>query len=219
MHTAEYGWSYGKYASYAISVSAVAISFSSMGLLLNKFSQDMYEKAGTHMNTVNFVWTFIGACFLTFYKPFTKTSNGYFAAWVAVYGSAMSMGMDANKFGSKVKGFGAVTALLASSIVVLIASIGPIQDNNYKNEAIYAMVLACVTLAFISLVMFMEKRDSSISGMIYFLTMGTLAVAWIVEACFVTFRGPFEVTGNGYFGSWAAAAASSAVAFAAKSAL
>ncbi|EJK57391.1 hypothetical protein THAOC_22572 [Thalassiosira oceanica] len=44
---------------------------------------------------------------------------------------------------------------------------------------------------------------------------GALAVAWIVEACLVSFNGPFVYTGNGYFASWAGAATSSMAACAA----
>jgi len=42
-----------------------------------------------------------------------------------------------------------------------------------------------------------------------------LIIFWFIVACLVTFRGPFEQTGNIYFGSWAADAASSMAAFAA----
>ena len=34
------------------------------------------------------------------------------------------------------------------------------------------------------------------------LFFGIFAILWIVMACLVTFRGPFLVTGNGYFAAW-----------------
>lgn len=38
----------------------------------------------------------------------TKTGNGYFASWALVYGSAMTLGMKTEAFGSTIKGLGAV---------------------------------------------------------------------------------------------------------------
>lgn len=220
---AEYDWNFtnaGSYASYAISISSIAMILSFIGLALNKFSEDTYEKVGKQMNILNFVYSFVGACFLTFDKPFEETSNGYFAAWTVVFGCAMANGMTASAFGSTVKGLGSLMGLLVASLVVLVASIAPVRDDvPNKEEAVYALALSCVTFAYIALVMGMDKRGGSMSGMVHFGCMAILACCWIVMACLVTFRGPFTKTGNGYFGSWAGAAMSSVAAFAAKQAM
>jgi len=216
---AHYDWKntgVSSYSAYTISVAAIAMILSFFGLLLAKFKEDLYDKAGKHVNMLCFSYSFIGACFLTFKEPFTYTSNGYFAAWVLVYGSAMTLGMKGNAFGSSVKGLGAVMGLLASSVVVIVATITPIRDDIYKSEAVYALVLACVTSTFVLLVLAMDKKGGSMHHMTYFGALAILAICWIVEACLVTFRGPFEATGNGYFASWAAAATCSMAAFAAK---
>ena len=67
--------------------------------------------------------------------------------------------------------------------------------------------------------MVLDKRGGADSKLYTYLTsvelFGLLSVAWIVEACLVTFNGPFIYTGNGYFASWAAAATSSMAACAA----
>ena len=190
-----------------------------IALLLTKFSEDTYAKVGKQMNMLNFAYGFVGACFLTFDSPFTTTSNGYFAAWAVVFGSAMAMGLTANAFGSSIKGLGAVMGLLASSLVVIVASIPPVRDNNNTSEAVYALTLACITFAFILFQMLMERKDKAVGGAPYLGIMAILAICWIIMACLTTFRGPFEETGNGYFASWAGAATSSMAAFAAKNAL
>ena len=128
----------------------------------------------------------------------------------------MTLGMKANAFGSRVKYLGAVMGLITSSFIVIVATIAPIRDNMYKSEAVYALVLACVTSASVLLILAMDKKGGSRSVMAYFGVLTILAICWIVEACLVTFRGPFEATGNGYFASWAAAATCSMAAFAAK---
>eukprot|EP01083_Nonionella_stella_P265448 899164_1 len=53
---AEYDWNItnsGSYASYAISISSIAMILSFIGLALNKFSEDTYEKVGKQMNILN----------------------------------------------------------------------------------------------------------------------------------------------------------------------
>lgn len=191
------------------------------------------------MNVLNFVYSFIGACFLTFREPFDQTSNGYFAAWTIVYGCAMAMGMTSTEFGSTIKGLSAVMGLMASSLVVVVATITPIREDMNNSEVIdpveeilvdspssvsnsevfYALVLSCVTLAFILMMLGLNKMNKHMPNMISFLAFTILAVCWIIMACLVTFRGPFEVTGNGYFASWAGAATATMAAFATKEAL
>ena len=195
----------------------MALSF--IGIAMTKFAQDKLTMVGKLLNAVNFVYSFVGACFLTFDKPFDQTSNGYFAAWTIVYGSAMAMGMTSNAFGSAIKGLGAVMGLLASSLVVILASITPIKDEMNKSEAFYALVLSCVTLVFILLILGLDKMNKPMPRIISFLAFAILAVCWVISASLVTFRGPFEVTGNGYFASWAGALMASMATFAAKGAL
>ena len=128
----------------------------------------------------------------------------------------MTLGMKANTLGSTIKGLDAALGLLASSVVVVVATITPIRDRMDKDEAIYALVLACVTFAFVLIALSMDKKGRGMPDMAYFGALAVLSVSWIIEACIVTFRGPFDTTGNGYFASWAAAATCTMAAFAAK---
>lgn len=143
------------------------------------------------------------------------TGNGYFAAWTVAYASALTIGMNTDEVGTFVKELGSVMGLLISSVVVIIACAPPIRDDvPNQSEAIYAMILAIVTAVIILGFMMMDMwKDWKMPNMMNYLVYGVLAGCWIIEACLVTFRGPFVVTGNGYFGSWAGAATSTWTAF------
>mmetsp|Transcript_38121 Transcript_38121/g.91234 ORF Transcript_38121/g.91234 Transcript_38121/m.91234 type:complete len:236 (+) Transcript_38121:241-948(+) len=158
---AEYDWDFSwlPYRGYALSVSIIAMALSCGNLIALKFAKGVYDKHGSHVNILLFCYNFVGACFLTFEKPFTTTSNGYFASWALVYGSAMSLGMKQAGIGSKIRGLGSIVGLLASALVVVIATIKPVRDlgegvyDGVKGEAIYALVLACLTFVVTSVIM------------------------------------------------------------------
>lgn len=150
-----------------------------------------------------FMYIFIGVCFLTFDKPFVVTSNGYFAAWVMVYGSAKAIDFTTDAFlSTTIKDAGMHMILLVSSLVVLIASITFVSDEK-SDEAIFALVVACITIAFVLLIITLDNKEKPMRVQDHFVALFNLSILWMVMACFVTFSGPFEVTGNGYFASWA----------------
>ncbi len=148
-----------------------------------------------------------------------QTSNGYFAAWATVYGCAMSMGMDTTTFQSNVRGLGAIMGHMAASIVMLVACIPEIQSLpggvKARNNAIYALSLACFSIVVTLTLMSMDRKGKELGAMANLGLMSFLAVCWIVAACLVTFGGPFEKTGNGYFASWAGFITSGSAAMAA----
>ena len=82
---AEYKWSYyGSYEKYAISISSISLSISGISLLLHKFATDLYEKVGKNLSLLNFTWSFVGACFLTFNSPFEKVSISVFVVYLSL---------------------------------------------------------------------------------------------------------------------------------------
>jgi hypothetical protein len=155
------------------------------------------------------MYIFIGVCFLTFVEPFVVTSNGYFAAWTMVYGSAKAIDFTTDAFVSTtIKDAGLHMILLVSSLVVLIASI-PFVSDEESDKAIFALVVACITIAFVLLVITLDNKEKPMRVEDHTVALFNLSILWIVMACFVTFQGhgPFVVTGNGYFASWAGALA------------
>lgn len=148
------------------------------------------------MNSFLFVWTFVGACFLTFESgPFTYTGNGYFAAWGCAIFSGCALGFRENYLD-----------LGAASLVVLVMLVFEIKDDpdTYMAEIIYAMIVACITIciiAFLTIKSMRTSRGSKCEAQILII----LALLWVACAAVVSFSGPFTETGNGYFGAWIAA--------------
>jgi hypothetical protein len=199
------------YPAYQLSISVIAMALSFIALILSNFAVSAYAAVSKPILVVLFVYSFVGACFLTFYGPFFASGNGYFSVWVIVYGSATAMGITAEVLKSNIQGLSTTISLLAASVVVLIATSMPIRDQlPGRDEAIYALSVSCATIFYLIVVMVMDRMNGAkpMSGIVYGLVTGFLAVCWIVEAFITTFRGPFLYTGNGYYASWAAAALS-----------
>ena len=189
------------YYSYGISVGVVAMFFSLLGFLLT-FNDNLNDKFGKWNYIFLFIWCFVGACILTFSSPFTLTGNGYFASWGLVIFCLMGVGLSGESVLSSIVGLGSLLGLGASAIVVIIAS--AIEINGFwRNECIYALVVACLTVIVVAI----YAAERGIPGTKFYVLL-FFAILWIVLACLVTFRGPFLVTGNGYFGSWGGAVTS-----------
>ena len=62
------------YENYVISVSCISLILSLICLVVHKFGGDLYNKIGKYLCMTNFLWIFIGACFLTFRGPFQTVS-------------------------------------------------------------------------------------------------------------------------------------------------
>lgn len=133
--------------------------------------------------------------------------------------SAAALGLSANTFVSSVQGVGALVGLLAASIVVIIAispSLG--KGHPYRNESIYTITVASITLVVTLVHIAKEKKQGQEKngGIVAVITLGFFAILWLVLAGLTTFRGPFLSTGNGYFASWAGAAMACFAAMAAR---
>jgi hypothetical protein len=118
----------------------------------------------------------------------------------------MSMGMNTNTFKNNVRGLGAIMGHFAASIVLLIACIPEVNSlpggSKMRNHAIYALSLACLSTLVMLVLMSMDRKGKQLEGMANLGLMTILALCWYIAACFVTFGGPFEETGNGYFSAW-----------------
>jgi hypothetical protein len=188
-----------QFYEYTIAVAVVAMFFSFLGFFLT-FMEDLNTKVGTYNNYFLLLWNFIGTCFITFSSPFTSTSNGYFAAWGLVIFSVMSIQISVESMKSAVIEMGSLLGLGVSAIVVIIATASELGDGTiYRNESIFALVVACMTVLVIGV--FAAGKAAAAK----FWVLALFAILWICVACFVTFSGPFLITGNGYFGSWGGA--------------
>ena len=124
-----------------------------------------------------------------------------------VYGSAKTIDLTTDAlFDTTIKDAGLHMILFVSSLVVLIAAI-PFVGDEKSDEAIFALVVSCITIAFVLIAITLDNKEKPMRVQDHTVALFNLSILWIVMACFVTFRGPFEVTGNGYFASWAGALA------------
>lgn len=94
---------------------------------------------------------------------------------------------------------------LATCCIVTICATPVHFGELYSGEAYYAMVLACVTLAFAVSILSFGGTSALLPAGKEFVILGGLAALWVLEAALATFRGPFTETGNGFFASWGAA--------------
>ena len=203
-----------KYYEYGIAVAVVSMFFALTGWGLAH--TDLCEgKFGRYNNLFLVVWGFIGACALTFGGPFEITGNGYFGAWGIVIFSTLGLGVSADDVKGAVGGMGAMFGFLVSSLIVIIA-IASEGFDHYKGELIYAIIVACITVLVLGGLIMMQHGNGGEPHMLALLIHTLFAILWIILACLVTFRGPFQITGNGYFGAWGGAITGVFAAFAAK---
>lgn len=76
------------------------------------------------------------------------------------------------------------------------------QPDDVHEEYVYSMTLTIVSM-FIALVGFLRQRKNLEEGEVINLYISYFLFALtFVAACLMTFKGPFLVTSNGYFGAW-----------------
>ena len=189
-----------RYWAYGVSLASVAMVFALVGFFVT-LNTELNDTAGKFIAAFLFLWCFIGACIMTFAGPFTMTGNGYFASWGLAVASIVGVGVTGSQAKSVLGRMGALLGLGASSIVVIIAIIPEIQASYYRNTGIYALVVACCTVCIVAAL----SKSAEKFAKVKFVTLAFFAILWIVLACLCTFRGPFLVTGNGYFASWGGA--------------
>jgi hypothetical protein len=195
------------YWRYGITLSVVAMFFALVFLsgVMDDRSVFKNPKIPLYLNYFVFAWCFIGACIMTFGDgPFVVTSNGYFAAWGVAIFSVLELS-KASAVGNVRDNFSSLMGHLVASIIVIIA-VSSEGFDNWKSEAIYGLVLACCSVLLVGLIHLngREGINEGSTGVTYPF-FAILSLCWIVSASLLTFRGPFDLTGNGYFGSWAGA--------------
>lgn len=192
------------YRVYGIILSIVAFVIALVSFILP--SENKLTKT---IKFLNFVWTLVGACVLTFGKgPFPDTGNGYFAVWSTVIFSSLAsdpIGTINTQFAlDKVNAlfdFGASAAVLVVALAVEIIENKVTSYDRYKFECIFSMIVACISVLTVIIMSWsVFAKDKHFKGEIVIL--GVLTVLWIIAACALTFSGPFNQTNNGYFASW-----------------
>ncbi len=76
--------------------------------------------------------------------------------------------------------------------------------TKYNWESILATVVSVATIGFVSYAFAKFKKNSKLPNSAFQVLAG-MSILWVFVAGVTTFRGPFLVTGNGYFSVWAGA--------------
>lgn len=153
-------------------------------------------------------WWAGATALLTFYGPFTVTSNAYFGCWGALAGAVallVATTLTATAAVAKVRSAAAgperaLVGLLVASAVLLGACATRLADSV---EARYIFVV-CILTALVTLALLL--RPSRIGPTKRSLLVAAVALLWPTVVWFATFAGPFGLTGNGFFSAWAGAA-------------
>jgi hypothetical protein len=159
-------------------------------------------------------WLFTDLFSYTCSKSKKIVLKGYFGAWGMAVFATMALGVNAATVHNTASTAGPMAGLFASSVLVLIA----ISTNGIKaGQSFFAELVYSLLVALLS-ILFSGASLKGMDAMKPFMLPGTVvfAVLWIVAACLLTFRGPFLMTGNGYFGAWGGALTSAFVANAAR---
>jgi len=185
--------------AYTVAVGAVSAIITLIYLMMARYNR-LPSNARFVLAVFMFIWWTIGAGVLTFPGGmFQFTGNGYFGAWGAWCSSAWLMKTEYGRLQSLVDRFselGMVSWLLLASVVELCAAIahcdqGYSSCENYDGFAVGAgIVSVIITLILI----FVPALTTHIRVIAAF-----LVVWWIAGAGVNTFKGPFQVTGNGFF--------------------
>mmetsp|Transcript_17577 Transcript_17577/g.33339 ORF Transcript_17577/g.33339 Transcript_17577/m.33339 type:complete len:370 (-) Transcript_17577:286-1395(-) len=184
---------------YGIILAVVAFLSAIIGVVIP-------SKKAMFLNYFISVVTYAGACLNTIDPgPFVQPGNGYFAAWgLAIYSASA-----ANPPGSlKRIIFHTTLTLGAAALVVLLSLLPILKDGVTGHEqeweiyvAIGGSALTLVVVGvFLSLKLYNWQARTNLYG--ESIVHSVLAVMWLGVACIVSYRGPFKLTGNGYFASW-----------------
>jgi hypothetical protein len=136
---------------------------------------------------------------LTFDGPFLVTSNGYFASWACVVFALVALGVTPDSLRSRAGGMGYVNALMVASIIQICAIAPKLGGGKGNGQSMYSLIVCILTII---LVVAIGAYPHAIEDRIQFYAYAAFSILWIVLACFVTFKGPFTETGNGYFSAW-----------------
>jgi hypothetical protein len=194
--------------AYTVAVGAVSGIITLIYLMMARYNR-LPSNGRFVLAVFMFIWWTIGAGVLTFPGGmFQFTGNGYFGAWGAWCCSAWLMKTEYGRLQSLVDRFselGMVSWLLLTSIVELCAAIANC-DQGYsacKDYDAFALAAGLVSVVITLTIIFVPALTTHIKIIAAF-----LVVWWIAGAGVNTFKGPFQVTGNGFFSSWACVIAS-----------
>jgi len=161
------------------------------------------------------VWWGLGTAVSTFKEPFSKSGNGYFAAWGAFITSFIMAGAVSERLrtflGSTLTKVvaGSIEAKLSMGIgassVVLLAAVA-VEATDYDKptgQELWGVICGFASGIFVLIHTILRipceriTLPPTVFGII-------LSVWWLSGVVVLTFDGPFKYSSNGYFATWLA---------------
>ena len=145
-------------------------------------------------------WWGPAAFVLTFFNPFRKTSNAYFATWAATIAALFALGKSFARVASTFKALAdspvhsdnnakSLLGLALSSFVVLVSAIESTGEG--LSEGIFALVVGCVSVL-LSVFVYVLKDRKKIGMVLQKIFALMLLLLWIAVAIVTTFAQPFR---------------------------
>jgi hypothetical protein len=188
-------------------------------VLLIMMGGELSSNMGSYLpSTMLFLagWWAVGTFLMTFFSPFTATSNGYFGAWIALVSALLLCQVYSDNLKALVgkvgeRGPGLAILALASVTVLLQAFVDVIKiltDSKHqvavRGNLVWAIVGSGLSLVICYLV---ANFSAKVSDGFKWITLG-LTMLWGFCVSLLTFEGPYTMTGNAYFSCWVGLAAS-----------
>lgn len=198
---------------YQVAVGVISLV---LGLIFGFMDYGNQFTSANHQTAVSvffFLWWLAAVIVLTFFGDFQNTTRaaGYFSSWGAFIISVIALvaispsfehGMDKTLESARKPIF----CLIVASLVTMGAAIGPCSPRSRCHGYPAWAIVVSVASAVVAIILFFLASRLERKGMkaiSYFLVLW-----WIFGVSTLTLGGPFQVAGNGFFGSYCALFAS-----------
>jgi uncharacterized membrane protein len=209
-----------EHAEYGVAVGSVSLGLTILFCLYAKYKPQRFATwKATKLKDLSLsqlfslfltIWWSFGTAVLTFFGPFTQTSNAYFAIWACAIASLLSLASSFTRVSNAFMGASSVredpigkymAGLAISSFVVMFCSFEWVRYGN--SSGTFALIAGIVSTC-LALLFYYLNTKKKFGGKLRQFAAVAFTLLWCVSVCVLTFNGPFTVTGNGFFAVWAA---------------
>jgi hypothetical protein len=188
-------WTRGDpYLAYALSVAIISL-LACIAMQIGEFVKPSFlETTEKPVSLFLFLWWFLGTGVITFRAPFVTAGNGYFSAWAGLlFTTHWALKVDITKLSGQDMDKVRKTLIIfgVCATFVLFACIP--YFKTYTGHAAWGFSVAVVTI--ISCGVLQRMHEDVNPKMLKFFAIIMFGI-WAVEACLLTFDGPFLAAGK-----------------------
>lgn len=185
---------------YVVAASVISILVSLAFVFLEK-KQNLQPKVRLYLVAALWLWWTLLACISTFPPgPFTLPGNGYFFSWIGMIITTIMLMNEVGKVRQALDRFSNLghkyALLIVGSLVVFFGGLACTTSCGSLNS--YAIAVGIISFVFTVVRIFLEQK---ITEKMDFYWKLFIVIWWTVGFFILTFAGPFQDVGNGYFGT------------------